>query len=168
MLNKFNNIHSKPTKKVGFVLKPHGYKGYFKIVIEDDDYEPEEFLFLEINQKFVPYKIENYQAQSDLIKLEGFDSDQSVKEILSCALLQILDEDNLIEELNIIGYQLFDVSSNQTFEITGLDLIPNNPLIEFKNGNKDCLIPFHEDIIIEINHDKKVVTANIPDGLLDL
>jgi 16S rRNA processing protein RimM len=168
MLNKFNNIHSKPTNKVGFVLKSHGYKGFFKIVIEDDDYEPDEFLLLEINQKFVPYKIENYQAQSDLIKLEGFDSDQAVKEILSCAILQILDENTMSDELNIIGYQLLDTSSNQTFEISGLDLIPNNPLIEFKHGDKDCLLPFHDDIILEINHDKKTVVAIIPDGLLDL
>lgn len=168
MLNKLNNIHSKPTNKVGFVLKSHGYKGYFKIVIEDDNYEPDKFLFIEINQKFVPYKIESYQAQSDLIKLEDFNSDQAVKEILSCSILQILDDNIVDDELNIIGYQMYDTVSKQTFEITNLDLIPNNPLIEFINGDKTCLLPFHEDIIIEIDHDSKKVIANIPDGLLDL
>ncbi|MDP2176288.1 MAG: hypothetical protein Q8K70_10310 [Bacteroidota bacterium] len=168
MLNKFNNIHSKPTNKVGFVLKPHGYKGYFKIVIEDDNYEPDEFLLIEINQKFVPYQIENYQAQSDLIKLKDFDSDSAVKAFMSCAILTFIDETQIDDEINIIGYELLDTHSNQRFVITNLDLIPNNPLIEFKNGDKDCLLPFQDELILEIDHDNKLVKAIIPNGLLDL
>jgi 16S rRNA processing protein RimM len=168
MLNKLNNIHSKPTNKVGFVLKPHGYKGYFKIVIEDDNYEPDEFLLIEINQKFVPYQIENYQAQSDLIKLKDFDSDSAVKEFMSCAILGFIDEMQMDDEINIIGYELLDTLTNQKFIISNVDLIPNNPLIEFKNGDKDCLLPFQDDLILDIDHDNKLVKAIIPDGLLDL
>ncbi len=168
MQNKAINIYSKPTKKVGFVLKTHGYKGYFKLVITDDEYLPSDYLLVGINEKFVPFKIESYNESSDLIKLKEFNNENEIHFLMSCAILDFEEqrEDNSLNK--IIGYELTDINSKQSFVITNIDWIPNNPLIEIRNGFKDTLIPFHDDIIIEIDEEKQTVVANIPDGLLDI
>ena len=98
------NIHSKPTSKVGFVLKTHGYKGFLKIVIDDEDFEPNDFLLIEINQKFVPFQIESYNPQSDLIKLKGFDSDIAVQDFVSANILKMEEISEELTDFDIIGY----------------------------------------------------------------
>ncbi len=163
------NIHHKPTRKVGFVLKPHGFNGNFRIVIEEEDYTPKDFLLLEINQKYVPYSIQSYNPDSNIIKLEGFDKVEQLEELISLPILELLEESGP-EEVgeSIVGYTLTDQHSGLSYEITGISYLPNNTLIEFRSEYKDILIPFHEDLIVDINHETKTVLANFPDGILDL
>jgi ribosomal 30S subunit maturation factor RimM len=52
--------------------------------------------------------------------------------------------------------------------VTGISYLPNNTLIEFRSGYKDYMLPFHEDLIIEINNETKTILADFPDGILDL
>lgn len=161
------NIHHKPTRKVGFVLKPHGFNGNFRIALEDDDFVPKEFLFLEINQKFVPYAIQNFNPDSNIIKLKGFDKIEQVEELLGLPIIEILEQSHE-EDTGIVGYILTDQASGESFEITGISYLPNNTLLEFRKEYKDMLLPFHEDLIIEINHETRTILANFPDGILDL
>jgi ribosomal 30S subunit maturation factor RimM len=46
--------------------------------------------------------------------------------------------------------------------------MPNQTLLEFRNGYKDTLLPFHPDLILEVNDELKTITAHFPDGILDL
>jgi 16S rRNA processing protein RimM len=165
MLNKANNIHSKPTQKVGVVLKSHGYKGHLKFQcdfdIEDD------FLLLEINQKFVPFEIEGINPQGSIIKLKGIDSETEASCLSGLSILAFSDEIER-DELDFEGYTLVDLLTNTSYVITNVELIPNNILLEFRNGFKDCLLPFSDGIIVSIDHDTQTIQANFPDGILDL
>jgi 16S rRNA processing protein RimM len=52
-----------------------------------------------------------------------------------------------------------------------LEIISNNGqwLLNIDSpGNKNILIPFHEDFIISIDKRKKTVVMDIPEGLLDI
>jgi 16S rRNA processing protein RimM len=154
MTIKVNNIHSKPTKKVGFVLKSHGFNGQIRIHLEDD-YIPKDFLFLEINQKFVPFAI------------QSFDTIDQINELISLPIVEIIDT-KPEETETIIGYSLIDNETGTEYTITDLIEYPGNVLIEFRNGFKDSLIPIHDDFITEINHGEKKIFARFPDGILDL
>jgi 16S rRNA processing protein RimM len=167
-IQKALNIHDKPTRKVGFVLKPHGFNGNFRIALDDEDFIPGDFLLLEINQKFVPFPIQSFNEDSLIIKLKGIDKVEQVETLVGMTILQLLDhaDEEAVHEL--FGYTLTDQVSGTTYDITGISYLPNNTLIEFRNGFKDMLIPWHEDMIIDINHEAKTVLANFPDGILDL
>ena len=117
MLNKVNNIHSKPTQKVGFVLKPHGYKGHLKFQ-SDFDIE-DDFLLLEINQKFVPFEIEGINPQGSIIKLKGIDSETEASLLSGLSILAFSDEVER-EELDFEGYTLTDLLSNTSYTITNV------------------------------------------------
>jgi 16S rRNA processing protein RimM len=161
------NIHDKPTRKVGFVLKPHGFNGNLRIALDDEDFVPRDFLFLEINRKFVPYAIQSFNPDSNIIKLKGFDKIEQVEELLGLPIIEILEESEA-EDTGIVGYTLTDQASGESFEVTGISYLPNNTLLEFRKAYKDMLLPFHEDLIIEINHETRTILANFPDGILDL
>lgn len=163
------NIHHKPTRKVGFVLKPHGFNGNLRIAIEVGDYEPDEFLLLEINGKFVPYGVESYNPRSGIIKLQFVDTLERAEELLSLPIIDISDDAYEEEDsFRIVGYDLIDSNTGLHYPITGIEVMPNNLLIEIRHGHKDALIPFHEDIVTAIDHENKTVTAAFPEGILDL
>lgn len=161
------NIHSKPTQKVGFVLKPHGYAGQLKIELEYDDYTPSEFILLSINDKFVPFKIESFNPDANIIKLFGFDSVDSVAHLVSLPIVELVDEAES-DSPDIIGYTLIDENSQQQYVITAVLEMPGHNLIEFRVGYKDALLPFHQDIVTRIDHENQTVYAVFPDGILDL
>jgi 16S rRNA processing protein RimM len=162
------NIHQKPTRKVGFVLKPHGFNGNIRIALDDEDFVPSDFLLLEIHNKFVPYAIKHFNPASNIIKLEGIDKLEQAEELLGLAIITLEEEGEQQETDSIVGYTLTDKASGQSFEITGISYLPNNTLLEFRSGYKDHLIPLHEDLVEEINHETRTVLANFPDGILDL
>ncbi len=166
MVSKYNNIHQKPTRQVGFVLKPHGYGGQLRISI-DDDYQPQDFLLIEINQKFVPFAIESFNPDACIIKLSDLNSIDSVQNLLNLPIIELIDRvENNTESL--LGYTLTDSVSGQSFEVTNILEYPGNTLLEFRFGFKDALIPLHEDIVTEINHETKTILARFPDGILEL
>jgi 16S rRNA processing protein RimM len=165
MTSKVNNIHSKPTKKVGFVLKSHGFNGQIRVHLEDD-FVPKDFLFLEINQKYVPFAIQSFNKDSSIMKLKDFDTIDQINEIVSLPILELISKPEEVD--SIIGYTLINNETGENYPITNIIEYPGNVLIEFRNGFKDSLIPFNEDFITEINHSEQKIFASFPDGILDL
>ncbi|MEZ4805663.1 MAG: hypothetical protein R2852_09325 [Bacteroidia bacterium] len=88
MLTKANNIHARPTRQVGFVLKTHGFNGQLKIELEDE-YKLSEFILLEINGKFVPFAIQSFNQTSGILKLSDFDSIEDVEDLVSAYSLDL-------------------------------------------------------------------------------
>ena len=167
MAIKAINLHEKPTRKVGFLLKPHGYKGHIKLSISDDDFKPSDFLLININQKYVPFKIEHINADCTIVKLKDINSIEAIGIYNGMDVVDFIDE-NKVEGINYADYTLIDNETKQEFAILQIVVMPNQMLIEFRNGFKDSLLPFHDDLIVEVNDDKKYIIANIPDGILDL
>lgn len=162
-----NNIHAKPTRKVGFLLRTHGYKGHIKVSLEDDDFEPSEFLLVSINDKFVPYRIDNYNDDAGIVKLKGIDSIEAANEIVGKPILDFIQE-NEADATDYRAYTLIDSETEKEYRITDIVEMPNQTLIEFRNGFRDTLLPFHPDLILHIDDEKKTITATFPDGILDL
>lgn len=161
-----HNIHSKPTRKVGFVLKTHGFNGHIRIKT-DEDFQPDEFLLIEINGKFVPYKIAHYNANSDIILLDGLNSSDQVEFLCGKSILDFVVEKPKTE-IDFTQYQIENTLTGEIYNITSVIEMPSQILIEFRVGYKDCLLPFHDDLISDIDHALKLIKAQFPDGLLDL
>src|SRR5690242_17299347 len=110
MNGKALNIHYKPTRKVGFVLKPHGFNGRIRIGFEDDAYEIGDFLLLSINNKFVPFIIEEFNEKGSLVKLQGINTLEQAEELTGLAILD-LDEGETQETDELLGYTITDKNS---------------------------------------------------------
>jgi 16S rRNA processing protein RimM len=69
---------------------------------------------------------------------------------------------------DITGYMVTD--ENSGFKGAAVDIMEAgaNILLRISKDGHEYLIPYHEDIILNIDHRKKTITVSAPDGLFDL
>ena len=162
---KANNIHSKPTQKVGFVVKTHGFKGQLKLEL-DEDFILEDFLLLAINQKFVPYQIESFNEQACIIKLKDIDNEEMASQLTGLDVLDFIDE--VFDAVNYNQFELVNLQDNKSYQITNTIEMPSQILLEIRVDYKDVLIPLHQDLGLKIDEDDKKIYLNFHEGILDL
>jgi 16S rRNA processing protein RimM len=66
------------------------------------------------------------------------------------------------------GYLLIDVQNGELGKIDEIYFMPAQTLLEFKFQGNEIMLPCHEETIVKINHSKKEVLVNLPEGLLDV
>jgi len=172
MLNP-QNIHSKPTQKVGFVLKPHGYKGWLRIQIEQEEIEDivfqSDFLFLELQDQWVPFKIEDYNPNIPAVKLFHLDSETDTTPLLGTSILlfsDLIPED--LEQDSFENYSIYDSDNCFKGVVVSEINLPGHVVLEIKLDSKVYMVPFHPDLVIEIDEETKVLKMKIAEGLVDL
>lgn len=172
MLNP-QNIHSKPTQKVGFVLKPHGYKGWIRIQIDEEEIEDivfqSDFLLLELQDQWVPFKIEDYNPNIPAVKLFNLNSETETSPLLGASIL--LFSDLIPDDLEQHSLENFKVyNSDDSFKgivISEINL-PGHLVLEIELDSKVYMVPFHPDLVILIDEENKVLKMKIAEGLEEL
>lgn len=165
--------------KIGRIGKPHGVKGELSFQFDDDIFDRVEadYLFVSIDGLPVPFFIEEYRFRSDevgLMKFEGIDSEEKAAELIGCDVLfprSLADEvdSETVSKAEIIGYVVLDAASgNAIGKITVVDDSTANPLFQVESNNGEVLIPASQELISKIDRKAKVITMNIPEGLLSL
>ncbi len=156
---------------IGYISKSHGFKGQVKLGFFEEEYKElliiKGFLFLEIDGKGVPFLIEDIDAGGAVVKLEDVDDEVSARKI--CGLKMISFESGLKDKENpLVGYELQNQKQEGVGEIVEVqDLNGSIVLLVIKEG-KEYLIPFHEELVLEIDSEKRVIVLSIPGGLLDI
>jgi ribosomal 30S subunit maturation factor RimM len=172
MLNP-QNIHSKPTQKVGFVLKPHGYKGWLRIHIDEEEIEEivfqSDFIYLELQNQWVPFKIEDYNPNIPAVKFFHLNSETDTTPLLGASIL--LFSDLIPEDLNQQSFESFKVfDSNDSFKgiVVSEVILPGHVVLEIELDSKVYMVPFHPDLVLQIDEESKVLKMKIAEGLEDL
>jgi 16S rRNA processing protein RimM len=164
--------------EIGYILKPHGLKGSINILLDVDDpsqYSKMESVVVKIGEQLVPFFVSSLQlnGRRGIMQLEGIESREQADELKSCPLLLPIE---LLPKLGkgrfyyheIIGYTVEDKKSGKLGVVTEVLSGSAQDLIVMKHQTKDILIPVVPDIIIEANHDNKILLVNLPDGLLEI
>jgi len=69
---------------------------------------------------------------------------------------------------NIIGYDLFSQTEENLGKVSTVIKIKNNNLIQLYINDKEVLLPYNEKNILVLDHSKKQMKLDIPDGLIEL
>jgi 16S rRNA processing protein RimM len=123
--------------------------------------------------RYKTYKWIEYPG-SDILKLTfgGYDSLSRVEEFKGCNVyLTTSDEESSAEpELSLLkGFKVADQENLVIGKIREIITNPGQLLLEIITGtNEEILLPFHEDLIIGIDRRRRIVTMEIPEGLLDI
>lgn len=132
-------------------------------------------VFLEIDGRAVPFflqYIEHFADGSVRIKFEDYDSYEKVKEFTGCNVLLSSSGTGTGNEAvhqNLSGFRIINENGSYVGLIARLITNPGQFIIRVKDPDgKEILIPFHEDLIIEIDPERKQIRMIIPDGLIDL
>jgi len=168
-------IREEEVYKIGRLGKTHGVKGEVSFLFDDDVFDrvDADYLVLMVDGILVPFFMEEYRFRSDttaIIKFEGIDTQERARELTGCDVyfpreLTDSDEEN-ISWAEIVGYSITDAGTGQTVgKIASIDDSTINILFCLEDGT---LIPASEELITAIDQENRIITINIPQGLLEL
>ncbi|MFL5730587.1 MAG: ribosome maturation factor RimM [Cytophagaceae bacterium] len=163
--------------KLGQIQKAHGFKGEVMAQLQvkhPEDYKNLESVFVEINQKLVPFFIDSLKLTTGdkaIIKFEDLNNEAAVKSLIGHAIYLPLEEMTEEEESNLsilIGYQVDDKNLGRLGKISEVYTMPGQEVLGMDWKEKEVLIPAGETILLKADHKKKILHVDLPEGLLDL
>lgn len=134
-----------------------------------------EAVFIEMNKgSYLPYFVESSKAkdhEETYVKLEGVDTRETANR-LSTKNVWLLDDDfrklaGKTAPISLLGYQLISDEGNLG-PIEEVIEQPHQVLLRISLDGKEALIPLHAETLKGIDHKKKQVQVELPDGLLDI
>jgi 16S rRNA processing protein RimM len=163
---------------LGKIIKSFGFDGAVTVKLEKpfQDRLPEfTAVFLEIEGKAVPFIVSSCEkpdsAQLRLV-FEGYDSLEKIREFTGCRIFLLSAGSGKKEEndlTGLIGYKITDTDNDMLGSIQEIIENPGHILLGIQSaGDSYFFVPFHEDLIVNIDNRKKIITMDLPDGLRDL
>ena len=101
------------------------------------------------------------------MRLTGVHSLKDADELAGSALYAdyFVQED----EDDFTGWTVLDQNKKPVGEVTDLEDIPGNTCLWVRKADgAEVLLPFHEDLLLEADSEKQILTLQIPEGILDL
>ena len=172
-------IKKEEVYKIGLFNKPHGIHGELQFTFTDDIFDRVDcdYLICLLDGIFVPFFIEEYRFRSDstaLVKLEGIDTAERTRMFTNVEVYFPVKhaeeaEDGELSWNFFVGFRMEDVRHGELGEVVEVDTTTVNTLfvVEQEDG-EELLIPAQEEFIVEINQEKKLITVELPEGLLNL
>jgi 16S rRNA processing protein RimM len=164
---------------LGKIVKKYSFKGELLAKLDTDQpqlYENIEALFLDINNRLIPYFVLTSRLhKSNLLrlKLEDVNTESDADELLRKEVYLPLD---LLPKLDgkafyyheVIGFEIWEKSFGKVGVLKGVNDQSAQALFEIERNGDEILIPIHDEFIINIDRDKKIITVKTPPGLIDL
>lgn len=173
-------IKKEEVYKIGLFNKPHGIHGELQFTFTDDIFDRVDdcdYLVCLLDGIYVPFFIEEYRFRSDstaLMKLEGVDTAERARMFTNVEVYFPVKHAEEAEEGELtwnffIGFQMKEVNHGSLGEVVDVDTATINTLfvVEREDG-EELLVPAQEEFIVEINQQQRVITVELPDGLLHL
>jgi len=165
---------------LGLIVRKHSYKG--EVVIKLDTDEPELYanldsVFIELNNKLLPFFIENSllqkgnQLRVDFEDIQNEeDADQLLKKPIYLPLTMLPKlEGNKFYYHEVIGFNMIDENFGIVGKIKSINDATAQVLFILENSEKkEILIPMIDEFLIEVNRDKKEILVKTPEGLIDM
>lgn len=164
---------------IGFIQKNQGFDGQAKLKLNVDLIGKSFPQFLWINQfgKPVPFSIEHFQiidTNTVIAKFEDVEDENAVNKLKNesiwCESSDFINHFAPLESYDyLFGLQVIDTEKGNLGEL--IDVIENensHATLVVQHGDKEVLIPFVDEFILEINEVEKFISVALPDGLIEL
>lgn len=171
-------IKQEEVYKIGIFNKPHGIHGELQFTFTDDIFDRADcdYLICRLDGIFVPFFIEEYRFRSDstaLVKLEGIDTAERARMFTHVDVYFPVEHADGAEtgELSwnfFIGFRMEDVHHGLLGEVVDVDATTVNTLFVVEQEGEELLVPAQEEFVLGIDQEKKLITVELPEGLLNL
>ena len=165
--------------KAGKISKPYGLKGEVHIIlipVVAKYIEPGNPLFIDLDGQRVPFFIQSADLISDdqaIVELEFIDSIEQAKKVSGCNVYldPIHDPATEGEEedfLQVVGYRAYDLRLGDLGIVS--EYLPNemNPVWLIDFSGRELMVPATNEFIQDIDHRKKSIYLDLPEGITDL
>lgn len=165
--------------EIGFVQKVHGVAGAIALTFEPEwetYLEESPVLLTEIDGILVPWPIEEdglriTTSRSAIVKLKWINDAVKAKQLVGKKLFLPVtgnDFENMPTGINgWVGYSVTGTDGQFSGTLVEIDDFAGNIVFTINCGGRNILIPFHEELLIDLNEEAKSIIITIPEGLLD-
>ncbi len=148
------------------VLKSYGTQG--GVIVSAPEFGGElrenEPAFITFDGLPVPFFIEEMTPRGGAkyyLKLEDIDTLEMAEELVGKDI--ILEDEESEDEVDVVGYTLYDQKRKKIGRVTAFEDIPGNPCLEIEGG---ALVPCPDECILDIDEKGRKIYLQIADGLL--
>ena len=170
-------IKEEEVYKIGIINKPHGIHGELSFTFDDDIFDrvDADYIVCLMDGILVPFFIESYRFRSDssaLIKLEGVDNEQQARKFTNTEVFFPKKhaegtEDEDLTWAYFTGFIIKDVKEGKIGKVTDVDDSTINTLFVVDRDGKELLIPAQEDFIVNLDREARIITMDLPSGLIE-
>ncbi|MBN2274073.1 MAG: 16S rRNA processing protein RimM [Bacteroidales bacterium] len=164
---------------IGIFTRTHGVQGALILrmqALEAEDLPEMGWVFVEVDGLPVPFFVDDIRvlnADKIILTLDSVKTETRAKELVGYKVFipskkksRKVKEKNSLEDIK--GYTVIDHVHGKLGEAVDFVMITGNPLLRMLSGEKEILIPAHDDIILEISAKERVIRIRAPEGLIDL
>jgi 16S rRNA processing protein RimM len=163
---------------VGKIVKTHGLKGEVTLRIDNeqfDDIEELNYFLLDINDKLIPFFIEDiaYHSNKAFVLFQDMKTLEAANQLVGTTAylpLELLPEKtgNDFYSHEVVDYIVIDEEKGELGKVNEIIEYPTQSLIQVIKDEKEVLIPIHDDIIKEVNREEMKIYIKAPSGLIDM
>lgn len=171
-------IRESEVYKIGVITKTHGVNGEVALQFTDDVFDRVDcdYLVCRLDGILVPFFFEEYRFKNDntaLFKFQRLDTSDAVQLLLGAEVyfpvkLAEEAEDGELTWNYFVGMTVKEVHSGVLGIIRAVDDTTINTLFQIEDSDGELLVPAQEDFILKIDHNKREILMELPEGLLDL
>ncbi len=166
-------------KLLGEFIKTHGISGDLVLKLSfftEQELKEGDTVFVEVDGIPVPFFIGQFRFMTDYTALVRFDEIETaagaeflVGRRVYCGADYGTDAENEAEGTgDITGFRVFDREKGFSGILQEVIDYTDNPVMRLDYEGKELLVPFHDDIILNIDYSAGVIEISAPGGLLDL
>ena len=167
--------------KIGIISTTHGYKGGLTLKVDrqffKEDFKDLESFFIELKDGIIPFFVEELSLGNKnklYLKFEDVNSKESAQSIVNkLVYIDAWNEESgdtkLIAYDNYIGYAVIDKQFGELGQLEQVITTTGQTVLQITADNKeDVLLPVADEIILDIDTNKKEILVAAPDGLIEL
>lgn len=162
---------------LGFVSRTHGFSGDVVLALSASNPLPKKlkFIFISVDGGEVPFLIEKISQSGDtaIAKFEDVADTKDASKITGC---EIFGEKKLFKKTGNIaddfsalsGFMVFDQTLGNIGLVSEVIEVAGQLLLMIKKDGKEILIPAQAPILSGIDDKKKIISVDLPEGLLEI
>lgn len=164
---------------LGKITRKYSFKGELIIFLDTDkptDYYQLDKVFIKLNDRYIPYfltEIHPYKNSSIRVRIEDVNNEDEAKKLINkqiylpISTLPVL-KGNKFYYHEVEGFKITDEKIGDVGFIKYVNDKSPQHLFVLEYDKKEILIPINDELIIKIDRKKKLITMNLPNGLIQL
>ena len=163
---------------VGKIVKTHGLKGEVTLRIDNEQFDEIEelnYFLLDINDKLIPYFVENitFHSNKSFVLFQDLKTLETANQLVGKSVYLPLDllpekDGNDFYSHEVVDFLVIDEEKGELGKVQEIIEYPTQSLIQILINGKEVLIPIHDDIIQDVNREDKKIYIKAPNGLIDM
>lgn len=154
---------------IGRLTRTHGKRGELQCLMSNEYWDNADatFLILKLDNILVPFRVLDWRGKGSdslIFQLDNITDEQEAQRLIGTEAFMLLSDMNQEDEVmptwqSLVGYRVRDTDQGELGTVDQVDETTINTLITLSDGR---LIPIHEDFIIDINAEDKLLTICLP------